>query len=113
MAPKNKASPKGKAAAKALKVSKKLKEQRQEALQKEQKQIVQSQEARLNTMRIELSEWFESHPFAFEYIHRGCFLGTFDNLDNPDNSASESGSQKLPSYQNKFRLLAKARSVKN
>ena len=103
--------PKSKAKAKTAKAKsqKKLVEQRQEALQREQKQIVQSHEARLQTMRAELTEWFESHPSAFEYIHRGCFLGTFDNLDNPE-SVSESGSPKLPSYQNKFRLLAKARS---
>ena len=108
--------PKSKMAAKAKaknKSSKKLTEQRQEALQKEQKQIVQSHEAHLQTMRAELSEWFDTHPSAFEYIHRGGFLGTFDNLDNPDSSVAKSGSQRLPSYQNEFRLLAKARSIKN
>ena len=59
-------------------------------------------------MKSELAHGLESHPKAFEYIHRGCFLGTFDSLDAPESATgSESGAAKLPAYQNKFRLLSK------
>ncbi|CAE7727656.1 unnamed protein product [Symbiodinium sp. CCMP2592] len=77
-------------------VDKKLKEKAAQALERERKQIQQTQASRQEAMQQELMAWFESHPSAFEYIHRGCFLGTFDNLDNPGGaSTTESASQKL------------------
>ena len=109
MAPKSKATkkqPKSKS-----QVDKALKEKADAALQRERQQVIKSQEARLQAMQDELKAWFQSHPQAFEYIHRGCFLGTFDNLDNPASTTAESGSAKLAPYQNKFRLLSKEREL--
>lgn len=104
MAPKvNKKQPKTKG-----QVEKKLQDKAAQALERERKHVQQTKASRQEAMQQELMAWFESHPSAFEYIHRGCFLGTFDNLDNPGVSNTDPGSGvKLPPYQNKFKLLAK------
>ena len=74
-------------------VDEQLKEKAAAALKRERKQVVQRQEGGLVAMRSELTQWCQSHPQALEYIHRGCFLGTCDNLDNPEASTSESAKQ--------------------
>ena len=58
-------------------------------------------------------QWLESHPRACAHLLQTCVLQkAYDHLDNPDTAKdSEDEDERLPEWQNKFRLLSGPRTM--
>ena len=97
------------AAAKAKKEAKAVK--KDEQLKEDLKKAVEDTASKVeNSKCLELQAYFEGHPLAAAYVLPSIKMGAYDHLHKPEEMRL-GDEEKLPAWQNKFKLLKTKVSV--